>query len=725
MDAYNSWGDNMKTNEHKSRISIHLFGTPSIQVDQQPFLLKRKRVRALVYYLAVSPVPVCREELISVFLSQLDRSTALKNLSTYIYNIHIVLPDILAVNKDFLYIPPDVYVDVREFEACTENGSLSSEKAERAARLYKGSFLSHFDLEDAAEYEQWKNSRSEYYQSRIIKSKRFLADSYLKNGEYAKARELLAQIIALNPYEEDAYRAAMRASFQMGNRPDVVSLFEKLTHILSEDLGIAPMPETVKLYTDIITKEADANDPGVIKEDSSLTAKPHVISESAERLSGNAKKLLSALAVFYSDFKLSLVSQLLNIPETEILNSLDELERENIVKITADDKILFFSLQEKDSLYNSLPSLTRKYFHFRIAQLLEQTVDVTSYHYANILLYHYQHSGDSDMTLKYALLVSEMANDQGDFQKAIDCYKQAGFFLRGKYRQSLDVSLAQSLLLMNRYEESRKIVLSNAEICRSNYDFGLENYFYLEAALTRVPGFNEIMWGIRPQFPIAIDEKVLSNIWIAEKYLPFDEENKEYYVRFLQSTALYYEAAMRPDLFLKYYEKIIDKSKHLSNPRLKNYFSLACLKLGIYYEDKNKAEQSLRIGIANASEKGNNRILPFLLAASSELDISMGRKAVVRHNLDWAQSIADSYNNEYAQMTVKSTRAHLYLLDKQDEKAAALLKEVYDSGCRIQSTHALINACKEILALEAGKPYWEDCKQTLKKLMPNTELIYL
>ncbi|MDO4313803.1 MAG: BTAD domain-containing putative transcriptional regulator [Eubacteriales bacterium] len=715
----------MTTSKRKNGISIYLFGTPSIQVDGQMFLLKRKRIRALIYYLAASPVPVCREELISIFLPQLDRITALKNLSTYIYNIRTVLPNILSVNKDFLYIPSDVYVDVREFESCTGDEVLSFEKARKAEQLYRDSFLNHFDLENSAEYEQWKEARSEYYANSIIKAKRFIADTYIKSGAYKRANDMLEQIIALNPYGEDTYRTAMKVNYRMGNRPGVVRLFDRLTHILGEELGITPMAETIKLYTDIITKDNDTYDAsGDRRETDSPVTLPD-ISENLEHLSGNAKNLLNVLVVFHEDFDLKVVSQIVGFPEPEIMDLLEELENERIVRITSDNKIFFFSPQGKDFLYNSISSLKRKYLHFRIAQSLEQSADLSSYHYANILLYHYQNSGDSDQTLKYALLVGEIANDRGDFQKAIDCYKQASFFLRGKYRQALELSLSQSLLLMGKYAESRKLLLSNAEICKSNYEFGLENYFYLEAALTKIPGFNEIMWGIRPQFPIAIDEKVISNIWIAEKHLPFEEENREYYVRFLQSTALYYEAAMQPEQFLICYEKSIDIVKDLSNPRLKNYTDFACLKLGLYYEDQNKAEQFLRIGIANASEKGNLRILPFLLAASCELDISMGRKTVARHNLDWAQSIADLYNNIYAQMAIKTARAHLYLYLGQEETAVSVLKEVYDLGCEINSTHALMKACKEILTLEAGRPYWEDCRRILNERKQNTEIIYI
>ena len=46
-------------------LRIHLFGTPEVNIDEQPVWLRRRKSRALIYYLAAHQQPLSRESLLA------------------------------------------------------------------------------------------------------------------------------------------------------------------------------------------------------------------------------------------------------------------------------------------------------------------------------------------------------------------------------------------------------------------------------------------------------------------------------------------------------------------------------------------------------------------------------------------------------------------------------------------------------------------------------------
>lgn len=680
-------------------ISIYLFGTPVIKIGQEVFLLKRKRARALIYYLAVSMIPVSRQELISILFPQLDSTTAFKNLSTYLHNINTDIPGMLEVGKEFISIPKSVYVDVREFNSCLTGNNLSKEAAKRAKELYKDVFLKSFHLDDSYEFEQWINLRGEYFKNRAISAATYLADDFYKNGQYWEALDIMMDILELDPYREDIYIRAMRANCEMGNRPGAVKLYEKLNALLAEELGISPMPETIRFYSDIITGKVLRSD-NIKRMD-----EEEYCSQEKEKIyngfSEHAKKLCITLLICRNKFDLRLLSNVLEITEQEVLYALDEIRKQGILMISSDNSIVLRNPEERKELLNLISVPEQNYLNYRIAQEIEKHSDSRNFEVAEDLLYYYQHSNDNEKILEYALKVGEEANDREDFSKALDCYRRACKYLHGEKLLELKSSIAQIELLIGNIGGAREILLENAAYAKKNYQFGLASSFELEAYLSSIPGFQEILWGFQPQYPMKEDERQLSNIWIAEQYLQQEPENLYYYIRFLQCKALYCEFLMRTEEALESYEKIIDLCKNNKNARLKNYIDIACMKLGAYHKDTNITEKYLRIGIAHANECKNLRTLPALLALSAHLDISLGRVEVPKYNLEWAASLASNLNNVYVQFLVNMAMVDLKLVMEQKEEAVHILQTLLDQATKVHATHVQVAVHRKIVSLDS------------------------
>ena len=56
--------------------SIRLLGQPRIEPDGQPLTIRRRKSRALVYYLAAQAHPRTRDHLLGIFWPGLDRAAA-------------------------------------------------------------------------------------------------------------------------------------------------------------------------------------------------------------------------------------------------------------------------------------------------------------------------------------------------------------------------------------------------------------------------------------------------------------------------------------------------------------------------------------------------------------------------------------------------------------------------------------------------------------------------
>src|SRR3954471_13800370 len=124
-------------------LTIHLIGPTTVSFDQRQLPLKRRKSRALLYYIAANPQPVTRRQVTALLWGDHTDETARHNLRTTLYSLRQELGDHLRTEEEWIWLE-DVDVDGRAFAAALEqpiNGNL-----EAALELYRGDFLADFDL---------------------------------------------------------------------------------------------------------------------------------------------------------------------------------------------------------------------------------------------------------------------------------------------------------------------------------------------------------------------------------------------------------------------------------------------------------------------------------------------------------------------------------------------------------------------------------------------------
>ena len=133
-------------------LKIHLLGPTSILVDDQPVSLKRRKSRALLYYIAAQSQPITRRQAATLLWSDHTDQTARHNLRTTLYGLRQELDEYLHIEEEWIGLE-NAEVDARMFATALDRpqSNATIEELTQVLELYRGDFLADFDLPDSEE----------------------------------------------------------------------------------------------------------------------------------------------------------------------------------------------------------------------------------------------------------------------------------------------------------------------------------------------------------------------------------------------------------------------------------------------------------------------------------------------------------------------------------------------------------------------------------------------
>ena len=157
------------------------------------------------------------------------------------------------LSKNSVYFPnpaTSFNTDVDEFLKWYKEGRQSSGQAaiahyERACRLYRGPFLA----EDI--YADWTFVRRDHLSQRFLTMCHTLVSHYLATGSYEEAVQWAGAVLQENRCDEEAHRQLMQAYMAGGRRSEALRQFRRCEQVLHDELGVAPIPETISLFQSI------------------------------------------------------------------------------------------------------------------------------------------------------------------------------------------------------------------------------------------------------------------------------------------------------------------------------------------------------------------------------------------------------------------------------------------------------------------------------------------
>ncbi len=227
-------------------IRIHLFGRAHLSHEMGPlkFNAPPRALSLLAHLLLNRTAPLSRDSVAFALWPDDGESDARSNLRRHLfYLLNDVLPDsaegpwILADKRTIQWNPvAPAWCDVSEFERLGANPARAAE----AVSLYSGDLLLGVD-------DEWIEAPRERLRERQIALLLALIAESKGCNDLAAGIAYAKQLLAIDPWREDAVRSLIALRHAAGDRAGAVQTYRDFAKRLHEELGVAPMPETTAL----------------------------------------------------------------------------------------------------------------------------------------------------------------------------------------------------------------------------------------------------------------------------------------------------------------------------------------------------------------------------------------------------------------------------------------------------------------------------------------------
>ncbi len=257
-----------------SSLALSFLGPPLVVRDDAPITMSRRKVLALLAYLAVTGQAHGRDELTELLYPKLDREHAAADFRTVLSLLrHAIGDNVLDADGERVSVRLDdgVRVDVREAKrllrearAAEQTGDAAS--AERllsdGTALFRGEFLAGFSLPDSIRFDEWEEQERDELRGEHGRALERLAAMRESRGEYDGAVDIARRWLTLDALDERVVRALMRLQALAGNRPAALRQYDRLAGLLRAETGERPEVETAALRERIATGRIAADPRG-------------------------------------------------------------------------------------------------------------------------------------------------------------------------------------------------------------------------------------------------------------------------------------------------------------------------------------------------------------------------------------------------------------------------------------------------------------------------------
>ena len=249
-------------------LQIFTFGSFGLAVGGQSIALvkweRKQAITLLKYLVAHLGRPVHRETLMDILWPNIDESRGWKRLKVTIHSLRHELhaaglpEDIVeTANETYTLRGDAVWVDSSIFVSSIAEGKALQNQQQwenalkqytEAQHLYRGDYLE----EDI--YADWCMVKREQLREIYLSMLASMADCHGELGHYAEAAQVCRTALVCDPGRESFHRALMDHLVHLGRADWAIAEYQKCQKFLDRELGMEPMPETVRLYQHILEK---------------------------------------------------------------------------------------------------------------------------------------------------------------------------------------------------------------------------------------------------------------------------------------------------------------------------------------------------------------------------------------------------------------------------------------------------------------------------------------
>jgi DNA-binding SARP family transcriptional activator len=232
---------------------------------------RQTKVTLLFKYLLIKKgVAAPQGEILAQFWPDLDLKAARHNFAVTLYTLRRVLGakrgsgkrqgfiiyerGLCRFNTDMPY-----QYDAADFEhyaklGLTADSSASPEEALSSLAAARGIYHTDFLIEDRCE--PWIVAERDRLREIYLQVLEHLASINLSLRRYSEAAECARELLRKDPHREETYRTLISALLGNGKRTEAARQYRACQKMLDEEFGLAPAPETKRLYEQIVSGEA-------------------------------------------------------------------------------------------------------------------------------------------------------------------------------------------------------------------------------------------------------------------------------------------------------------------------------------------------------------------------------------------------------------------------------------------------------------------------------------
>jgi DNA-binding SARP family transcriptional activator/predicted ATPase len=199
-----------------------------------------------------------RETLAGLLWGDLPEANARRNLTKSLTVLRRHFNPFLTIENQYvgLRIDTGFRVDTLDLDALSAEDNEETISLAQAAKQYRGEFLSGFYVKASPAFDEWVVTCRERYRELVIGILEKLINRATEGGRFKEGIEYARRLLSLDPWREAAHRQLMVLLASDGQRSTALAQYEKLCHILDEELGIEPAPETHTLYARLLNLDA-------------------------------------------------------------------------------------------------------------------------------------------------------------------------------------------------------------------------------------------------------------------------------------------------------------------------------------------------------------------------------------------------------------------------------------------------------------------------------------
>jgi TolB-like protein/two-component SAPR family response regulator len=211
---------------------------------------QRHRIALLTLIVASWPQPLSRDRAMVLLWPERDTANARRLLNLAVHVLRAALgEDAIASTGDGLLLNPSrLTCDLHELRS-----AIAANAPERIARLYTGSLLDGFHLDDSSDFGYWLDERRGELSHAYIDALRALAERQKQSGDVHGRVSTCRRMVATDPHSGVYAQELMRALDDAGDRAGAIQHASDYAQRLRSELDLDSDPEVAALAKQLRT----------------------------------------------------------------------------------------------------------------------------------------------------------------------------------------------------------------------------------------------------------------------------------------------------------------------------------------------------------------------------------------------------------------------------------------------------------------------------------------